>query len=87
MHIILAVLEQKDAENAENPRKKRDFLFREHWLIGTAILWMLMDNPCFFLTNVSGLWLDCPALQPFKVLFLSPALPPKSRCFRHLKAP
>lgn len=35
-----------------------------------------MKDPNSWLTDVSGLWLDCPAHEPFQGLFFLPSLPP-----------
>jgi len=45
----------------------------------TDMLEVVMEDPDFWLVDVSGLWLRCPALQPWQALFLppSPSLPPK----------
>ena len=37
---------------------------------------LVMRNPDFWLADVSGLWLDGPALEPWQALFLPPSLPP-----------
>ena len=37
---------------------------------------LVMRNPDFWLADVSGLWLDCPTLQPCQALLLPPSLPP-----------
>ena len=65
-HIVLAALEQKEAMDAEDREKlmRNFFISRERWMIIKSILWAIRDKPCLFLTDVSGLWLDCPALQP-----------------------
>ena len=34
-----------------------------------------MKDPNFWLTDVSGLWLDCPAHEPFQGLFFPPSIP------------
>lgn len=44
--------------------------------VAKHILKVAMGDPDFWLTDVSGLWLDCPALQPCQALLLSPSLPP-----------
>jgi len=53
------------------------------------MLEVVKEDPGFWLADVSGLWLRCPALQPWQALFLppSPSLPPKPSCLGHLKTP
>jgi len=53
------------------------------------MLEVVMENPDFWLADVSGLWLCCPALQPWQALFLppSPSLPPKPGCLGLLNPP
>lgn len=45
---------------------------------------MAMKSPKQWLTDVSGLWLGCPGLEPCQV---PASLPPKARCVRLLRPP
>ncbi|XP_050165700.1 uncharacterized protein LOC126636953 [Myiozetetes cayanensis] len=51
-HIVLAVLEQREADHAEKPWKKSDFASQERWLRGSSALGEFMDKPCLYLTDV-----------------------------------
>lgn len=42
--------------------------------MGSSVLAMAMREPASWLTDVSALWLDCPAHEPCQALFLLPSL-------------
>lgn len=56
-------------------------------MVAQHILEVAMRDPDFWLMDVSGLWVDCPAFQPCQALFFCPSLPPKPRCLQCLKPP
>ncbi|KAK4805978.1 hypothetical protein QYF61_006955 [Mycteria americana] len=46
--------------------------------MGSNVLDMAMRDPPSWLTDVSALWLDCPAREPCQALFFPPSLTPLS---------
>ena len=44
--------------------------------LASSMLDVVTGEPDLWLADVSGLWLDRPALQPWQALFLAPSLPP-----------
>lgn len=47
--------------------------------VPSSMLDVAMEDPDFWLTDVSALGMDCPDLQPCQALILPPSLPHKSR--------
>lgn len=47
-------------------------------MVGEHILEVAMGDLDFWLTDVTGLWMDCPAFQPCQALFFCPPHLPNS---------